>query len=132
MGGFFAVVSNADCVNDLFYGTDYHSHLGTRRAGLAVLHSRGFSRSIHNIENAQFRSKFIDDISGMKGHLGIGCISDTEGQPLIIGSHLGTFAIVTWSLRPNIRRLLAGQERRVGPRARGRQVSAAPADRRGM
>ena len=84
MGGIFSVVSKEDCIEDLFYGTDYHSHLGTRRGGLAVLNGDGFSRSIHNIENAQFRSKFEDEIPGMKGHYGIGCISDTEGQPLII------------------------------------------------
>ncbi len=108
MGGFFAVVSNGDCVNDLFYGTDYHSHLGTRRAGLAVLDSTGFSRSIHNIENAQFRSKFVDDLSGMQGHMGIGCISDTEDQPLLIGSHLGTFAIVTVGRINNMQDLVQG------------------------
>ena len=95
MGGLFGVVSREDCVLDLFYGTDFHSHLGTRRGGLAVRNSKGFSRFIHNIENAQFRSKFDDDIPTMKGHLGIGCISDTEDQPLIIGSHLGSYAIVT-------------------------------------
>jgi len=95
MGGVFGVVSRGDCVLDLFYGTDFHSHLGTRRGGLAVRSSQGFHRSIHNIENAQFRSKFDDDIGKMAGHLGIGCISDTEDQPLIIGSHLGDYAIVT-------------------------------------
>jgi len=95
MGGVFGVVSRDDCVLDLFYGTDFHSHLGTRRGGLAVRSSGGFSRFIHNIEKAQFRSKFDDDITKMKGRLGIGCISDTEDQPLIIGSHLGSYAIVT-------------------------------------
>jgi amidophosphoribosyltransferase len=95
MGGVFGVVSREDCVLDLFYGTDFHSHLGTRRGGLAVRNSNGFRRYIHNIENAQFRSKFDDDIAKMTGHLGIGCISDTEDQPLIIGSHLGNYAIVT-------------------------------------
>ena len=95
MGGVFGVVSKEDCVLDLFYGTDFHSHLGTRRGGLAVRNAKGFSRFIHNIENAQFRSKFDDDITKMKGSLGIGCISDTEDQPLIIGSHLGNYAIVT-------------------------------------
>jgi amidophosphoribosyltransferase len=89
------LVSREDCVLDLFYGTDFHSHLGTRRGGLAVRNSRDFSRFIHNIENAQFRSKFDDDITRMQGHMGIGCISDTEDQPLIIGSHLGSYAIVT-------------------------------------
>ncbi|MBW1685616.1 MAG: amidophosphoribosyltransferase [Deltaproteobacteria bacterium] len=95
MGGVFGVVSKEDCVLDLFYGTDFHSHLGTRRGGLAVRNANGFSRFIHNIENAQFRSKFDDDITKMKGSFGIGCISDTEDQPLIIGSHLGNYAIVT-------------------------------------
>ena len=95
MGGVFGVVSKEDCVLDLFYGTDFHSHLGTRRGGLAVRNAKGFIRSIHNIENAQFRSKFDDDITKMQGSLGIGCISDTEDQPLIIGSHLGNYAIVT-------------------------------------
>jgi len=95
MGGVFGVVSKEDCVLDLFYGTDFHSHLGTRRGGLAVRNSKDFSRFIHNIENAQFRSKFDDDVTRMQGQMGIGCISDTEDQPLIIGSHLGNYAIVT-------------------------------------
>jgi len=95
MGGFFGVSAREDCVTDLFYGTDYHSHLGTRRGGLATLNEDGFSRHIHNIENAQFRSKFEDDIHKFRGRQGIGVISDYEDQPLIIGSHLGTYAIVT-------------------------------------
>ncbi len=96
MGGIFAVASRKDCVKDLFYGTDYHSHLGTRRGGMAILTAQQrFTRIIHNIENAQFRSKFEDDLPDMAGNLGVGCISDTEDQPLIIRSHLGTFAIVT-------------------------------------
>jgi len=95
MGGVFGVTSRTDCVLDLFYGTDYHSHLGTRRAGLVVRNGEGFERHIHNIENVQFRAKFEDYIPGMKGRTGIGCISDTEPQPLLIGSHLGQYAIVT-------------------------------------
>ena len=95
MGGFFGVSAREDCVTDLFYGTDYHSHLGTRRGGLATLNQDGFFRHIHNIENAQFRSKFEDDIHKFGGRQGIGVISDYEDQPLIIGSHLGTYAIVT-------------------------------------
>ena len=95
MGGVFGVVSKTDCMQDLFYGTDYHSHLGTRRGGLAVLNQKGFTRFIHNIENSQFRSKFEDDILKMAGNQGIGCISDTDDQPLIISSHLGNYAIVT-------------------------------------
>jgi amidophosphoribosyltransferase len=95
MSGIFAVASRGDCVQDLFYGTDYHSHLGTRRGGLAVAGESGPIRYIHDISNAQFRSKFEDDIPRMHGHLGIGVISDYEDQPLIIGSHLGVYAIVT-------------------------------------
>jgi amidophosphoribosyltransferase len=95
MGGFFGVASRTDCVEDLFYGTDYHSHLGTKRGGLAAIHSGGFTRFIHDITNAQFRSKFEDDIRKMSGSRGVGVISDFEDQPLIIGSHLGAYAIVT-------------------------------------
>ena len=95
MGGLFGTISKNDCVSDLFYGTDYHSHLGTRRGGLAVHGSNGFSRSIHNIENNYFRSKFEADLPKFSGNSGIGIISDNDPQPLLIGSHLGTFAIVT-------------------------------------
>ena len=95
MGGLFGVVSNEDCVSDLFYGTDYHSHLGTTRGGLAVKNPEGFIRFIHNIENAQFRSKFEQDITKMHGTRGIGVISDYDNQPLLIRSHLGKYAIVT-------------------------------------
>ena len=93
MGGFFGVAAKRDCVLELFYGTDYHSHLGTRRGGMAVYGADGFDRSIHNIENSPFRTKFDKDVGNMKGHLGIGCISDFEPQPLLIQSHLGSFAI---------------------------------------
>ena len=96
MGGFFAVASKEDCVFDLFFGTDYHSHLGTRRAGMAVYDKKnGFNRAIHNIENSPFRTKFEKDVNEMHGRLGIGCISDYEPQPLIVRSHHGTFAITT-------------------------------------
>ena len=95
MGGFFGVASKEDCVFDLFFGTDYHSHLGTRRGGMAVYGENGFDRSIHNIENAPFRTKFEKDLHEMKGTLGIGCISDYEPQPLIVRSHHGTYAITT-------------------------------------
>lgn len=95
MGGLFGVIAKEDCVNDLFYGTDYHSHLGTKRGGLAVAHSDTFIRFIHNIENAQFRSKFEDDILKMHGNKGIGVISDYEDQPILIRSHLGNYSIVT-------------------------------------
>ena len=95
MGGFFGVASKEDCTSDLFYGTDYHSHLGTRRGGLAVRDADGITRFIHDITTAQFRSKFEDDVRTMRGNKGIGVISDYEDQPLIIGSHLGLYAIVT-------------------------------------
>jgi len=102
MGGFFGVASSEDCVSDLFFGTDYHSHLGTRRGGMATLDRDGFTRFIHNIENAQFRSKFQEDLGKMRGSMGIGVISDYEDQPLIIGSHLGTYCIVTVGLVRNL------------------------------
>ncbi|MBQ4068069.1 MAG: amidophosphoribosyltransferase [Lachnospiraceae bacterium] len=95
MGGFFGVASKNDCVFDLFYGTDYHSHLGTRRGGMAVYGKDGFNRAIHNIENSPFRTKFEKDVEEMEGNLGIGCISDYEPQPLIVRSHHGTYAITT-------------------------------------
>ena len=95
MGGFFAVASKESCVLDLFYGTDYHSHLGTRRGGMAVYGENGFDRAIHNIQNAPFRTKFEKDVEELKGNLGIGCISDFEPQPLLVNSHLGSFAITT-------------------------------------
>jgi len=95
MGGFFGEVSKVDCVLDVYYGTDYHSHLGTKRGGLCVKNNTGYSRAIHNIENDYFRSKFEPDLPKFTGHQGIGVISDTDAQPLIIGSHLGTFGIVT-------------------------------------
>jgi amidophosphoribosyltransferase len=95
MGGLFGVASKVDCVNDLFFGTDYHSHLGTKRGGLAVKNPEGITRFIHSIENAQFRSKFEDDIIKLSGNRGIGIISDFEDQPVLIRSHLGNYAIVT-------------------------------------
>ncbi|GFO85328.1 amidophosphoribosyltransferase [Anaerostipes butyraticus] len=96
MGGFFGVASKQDCVFDLYFGTDYHSHLGTRRAGMAVYNKEdGFDRAIHNIENAPFRTKFDKDVNIMHGYMGIGCISDYEPQPLIVRSHHGTYAIMT-------------------------------------
>ena len=95
MGGFFSVASKQDCVFDLFFGTDYHSHLGTRRGGLAVYGRNGFDRAIHNIENSPFRTKFEKEANEMKGYMGIGCISDYEPQPLLIRSHHGTYVIST-------------------------------------
>lgn len=95
MGGLFGTVSQTDCVADLYYGTDYHSHLGTKRGGMAVRNEHGFHRAIHNIENSYFRSKFEAELGRFHGRQGIGVISDTDPQPLIVGSHLGTFGIVT-------------------------------------
>ena len=109
MGGFFGVASREDCVFDLYYGTDYHSHLGTRRAGMAVYDAKkGFDRSIHNIETTNFRPKFEKDIQEMTGHIGIGCISDFEPQPLIVRSHLGTYAITTISKINNLKEITDG------------------------
>ncbi len=95
MSGFFGVVSKKDCVMDLFFGVDYHSHLGTKRGGLSVCGEQGFQRSIHNIENSPFRTKFEHDVEEFKGNSGVGCISDNEAQPLLVNSHLGSFAITT-------------------------------------
>jgi amidophosphoribosyltransferase len=106
MGGLFGVVSKEDCVLDLFYGIDYHSHLGTSRGGMAVRGAKGFTRAIHNIENSPFRTKFENDVPKMAGHLGIGCISDTEAQPLLIRSHLGHYAIATVGRINNVQQLV--------------------------
>ena len=95
MGGFFGVASKEACNLDLFYGTDYHSHLGTRRGGMATYGSDGWKRAIHNIENSPFRKKFEKDVDTMKGNIGIGCISDYDPQPILIQSHLGCFGITT-------------------------------------
>ena len=96
MGGYFGVASKEDCVFDLFYGIDYHSHLGTRRAGMAVYSEEyGFDKAIHSIENSPFRTKFTKESTAMQGNLGIGCISDFEAQPIFIRSHHGSFAITT-------------------------------------
>lgn len=103
MGGFFGTVSKADCVTDLFYGTDYNSHLGTKRAGMATYSKEdGFIRAIHSLENSYFRTKFESELSKFKGKAGIGIISDTDPQPIIIHSHLGRFAIVTVAKINNI------------------------------
>ena len=107
MGGFFGVASKEDCVFDLFFGTDYHSHLGTRRAGMAVYSKEyGYDRAIHNIENAPFRTKFDNDVNSMHGSMGIGCISDYEPQPLMVRSHHGTYAIATVGKINNTDRLI--------------------------
>lgn len=106
MGGFFGVASKEDCVFDLFFGIDYHSHLGTRRGGMAVLGENGYNRAIHNIENAPFRTKFDKEVQNMAGHYGIGCISDFEPQPLIVRSHHGTYALTTVSKINNVSELV--------------------------
>ncbi len=105
MGGFFGVAAKDDCVFDLFFGIDYHSHLGTRRGGMAVYGENGYDRAIHNIENAPFRTKFDKDMQQMKGYYGIGCISDYEPQPLIVRSHHGTYALTTVSKINNVDQL---------------------------
>jgi len=107
MGGLFGVVSETDCVHDVFYGTDYHSHLGTKRGGMAVVNASGIKRSIHNIENSYFRTKFEPDLAKFSGRKGIGVISDFDAQPLIISSHLGTFGIVMVGRISNIKALTA-------------------------
>ena len=106
MGGFFGTISTKNCVNDLFYGTDYNSHLGTRRAGLVTFDpEKGFSRSIHSLERDYFRSKFEDELADFCGNQGIGVISDTDPQPIIINSHLGRYAVVTVAKINNLREI---------------------------
>ena len=105
MSGFFGVASKEDCVLDVFFGVDYHSHLGTRRGGMAIHGTKGFSRAIHNISNSPFRTKFEKDIDEFQGNLGIGCISDNEAQPLLVKSHLGSFAISTIGRINNLQEL---------------------------
>ena len=97
MSGFFGVASRENCAFELFFGTDYHSHLGTRRAGMAVYGENGFQKALHNIENTPFRTKFEKELPHLKGNYGIGCISDFEAQPVLVRSHHGTFAITTVS-----------------------------------
>ena len=106
MGGFFGTISKRDCVNDLFYGTDYNSHLGTKRAGLVTFDvDSGFHRSIHSLERHYFRSRFEDELNAFKGHQGIGVISDNDPQPIIINSHLGRYAVVTVAKINNLRQI---------------------------
>jgi amidophosphoribosyltransferase len=107
LGGFFGAVSKRDCVLDLFFGVDYHSHLGTRRGGMIIYDQQnGFQRQIHNIENTPFRTKFEKDIERFRGHSGIGCISDTDPQPLLVRSHLGFYAITTVGIINNAEELV--------------------------
>ena len=105
MGGFFGVVSEGPCNPDLFYGIDYHSHLGTKRGGMVTIDHNLFHRSIHNIENSYFRTKFEEDLAKFTGNMGIGVISDTDAQPIVVNSHLGRFAIVTVAKINNISEL---------------------------
>lgn len=108
MAGFFGSVSHASCVADVFYGTDYHSHLGTRRAGMATYDAeRGFRRVIHSIQSAPFRTKFEDELPDFHGHAGIGIISDTDAQPLLFNSHLGRFAVSTVGKINNLDQLVS-------------------------
>ena len=107
MSGFFGVVSEHPCITDLFYGTDYHSHLGTKRAGMATFDGTAAHLNIHNIQNSHFRPKFMNDLPEMKGNVGIGVISDTEAQPMMVNSHLGRFALATVSKINNIDELEA-------------------------
>lgn len=107
MGGFFGAISKRDCVLDIFFGTDYHSHLGTRRGGMAIYdRASGFQRQIHNIENTPFRTKFEADLADFHGCSGIGCISDTDPQPLLVRSHLGLYAITTVGIINNAEKLV--------------------------
>ena len=107
MGGFFGVISRKNCIYDVFFGTDYHSHLGTRRGGMAFYdQNRGFQRQIHNIENTPFRTKFEGDLPKFSGNIGVGCISDTDPQPLLVRSHLGMFAVSTIGLINNAEELV--------------------------
>ncbi len=105
MSGFFGIVSERPCISDLFYGTDYHSHLGTKRAGMATFDNGQAHQNIHNIQNSHFRPKFSKDLAEMTGNVGIGVISDTEAQPVMVNSHLGRFAIATVSKINNINEL---------------------------
>lgn len=105
MGGFFGVAKHDECINELFYGVDYNSHMGTKRAGIATCYGGVYTRSIHNIENSYFRSKFEGDLKDFRGNVGIGVIRDTDAQPIIVNCHLGKFAIVTVGRINNINEL---------------------------
>ena len=108
MGGFFGAISRKNCIYDVYFGTDYHSHLGNRRGGMVFYdQARGFQRQIHNIENTPFRTKFESDLTKFTGCAGIGCISDTDPQPLLVRSHLGLFAISTVGIINNAEALVA-------------------------
>ncbi len=108
MGGFFGTISKTDCVKDLYYGTDYNSHLGTKRGGLATLSEKGFTRVIHNLESTYFRTKFEPELEKFQGNSGIGVISDTDSQPIIVNSHLGRFALATVAKVNNMKEIEKG------------------------
>ena len=108
MVGFFGAISRQPCVNALFYGTDYHSHLGTKRAGMVTFDpEKGFNRTIHSLERDYFRSKFEDELDRFVGNQGLGVISDTDPQPIIVNSHLGRYAVVTVAKINNLREIAA-------------------------
>ena len=108
MGGFFGAVSRKNCKYDVFFGTDYHSHLGTKRGGMAFWDAeKGFDRQIHNISNTPFRTKFEGDLAKMGGTIGLGCISDSDPQPLLVRSHLGMFAIANVGIINNAEQIVA-------------------------
>ena len=108
MGGFFGAVSRKNCKYDVFFGTDYHSHLGTKQGGLAFFDTeKGFQRQIHNIENTPFRTKFESDLNKMNGTIGVGCIADTDPQPLLVRSHLGMFAVANVGIINNAEDIVA-------------------------
>lgn len=113
MGGIFGTIGKSSCIKDLFYGTDYNSHLGTKRGGLATYSEKGFVRSIHNLESTYFRTKFESDLEKFVGNSGIGVISDTDSQPIIVNSHLGRFALVTVAKVANMKEIEAGLLRRM-------------------
>ncbi|MFW6335237.1 MAG: amidophosphoribosyltransferase, partial [Desulfosalsimonas sp.] len=112
MGGLFGCTMKSDCTMDLFYGTDYHSHLGTRRGGMAVKNGKGMAKAIKNVENSYFRTKFSAELPNLEGNTGIGVISDNDSQPLIIGSHLGTFGVATVAKINNLAELASEAFRR--------------------
>ena len=109
MGGFFGAISKRDCVLDVFFGVDYHSHLGTRYAGMTIFDKEdGFQRQIHGIENTPFRTKFESDVAKFHGTSGIGCISDSDPEPLMVRSHLGLYAICMIGIINNAEKLIEG------------------------
>ena len=132
MGGFFGAITKQDCVLDVFFGTDYHSHLGTKRGGMAVYDRKdGFQRQIHNIENTPFRTKFDKDLAEFHGCSGIGCISDTDPQPLLVRSHLGLYAITTVGIINNADALVGALLLRPRPPVHGHEFGQGQRHRAG-